>query len=81
MSTENNDKKNWLEKLTDRYNAVVMKFDLPEDMHHEIETFMLTIAKEQYLAGSKSGITWLRKQVGAKPGQLLAAVDAPPQTA
>ena len=80
MSTDNtSDKKSWLDKLTDRFDALMVKFDMPEDIRHEIESFVLAVAKEQYTAGNKGGIAWLRKQVGAKPGQLLAAVDVPAQ--
>lgn len=82
MSTESNEtKKSWLEKLTDRFDALMVKFDMPEDIRHELESFVLSVAKEQYTIGNKSGISWLRKQVGAKPGQLLAAVDVPAATA
>ncbi|HRH32195.1 MAG TPA: hypothetical protein PLK06_02625 [bacterium] len=81
MSTNTNDKKSWLDKLSERFDALMTKFDMPEDIRHEIETFMLSVAKEQYLTGNKAGISWLRKQVGAKPGQLLAAIDAPAQAA
>ena len=82
MSIDNNEtKKTWLEKLTDRFDALMVKFDMPEDMRHELESFVLSVAKEQYTIGNKSGISWLRKQVGAKPGQLLTAINAPVQTA
>jgi hypothetical protein len=82
MSIDNNEtKKTWLEKLTDRFDALMVKFDMPEDMRHEIESFVLNVAKEQYTAGNKGGIAWLRKQLGAKPGQLLKATDVAFQTA
>ncbi len=78
MSTDSDKKQNWLEKLTDRFNALMAKYDMPEDIHHEIESFVLSVAKDQYIAGNKSGISWLRKQVGAKPGQMLQAVNVAP---
>lgn len=82
MSTENNEtKKNWLDKLTERFNALMTKFDMPEDIRHELESFVLAVAKEQYMSGNKGGIAWLRKQLGAKPGQLLTAANVTPQTA
>jgi hypothetical protein len=82
MSTDNNnDKKSWLDKLTDRFDALMTKFDMPEDIRHEIESFVLSVAREQYTAGNKGGIAWLRKQLGAKPGQLLKATDINVQTA
>lgn len=83
MSNENNnqDKRNWVEKLTERFQNLMSKYDMPEDISHEIESFMLAVAKEQYIAGNRGGIAWLRKQVGAGRGQILKAVDAPPATA
>jgi deoxyadenosine/deoxycytidine kinase len=82
MSTENTtDKKSWYAKLTERFEALMKKFDMPEDIRIELENFVFGVAKEQYLNGNKSGISWLRRQVGAKPGQILAAIDAPPTTA
>lgn len=81
MSTDTETKKTWLDKLTDRFDALMAKFDMPEDIRHELETFMLNVAKEQYTAGNKGGIAWLRKQLGAKPGQLLKATDISLQTA
>ena len=82
MSTENSElKKTWLEKLTERFDALMAKFDMPEDIRHELESFVLAVAKEQYTSGNKSGISWLRKQLGAKPGQLLTPMNVPVQTA
>lgn len=80
-SSSQTEKRSWLDKLTDRFDALMVKFDMPEDIRHEIESFMLSVAKEQYLTGNKAGISWLRKQVGAKPGQILTAMDAPAATA
>jgi hypothetical protein len=72
------DKRNfWIEKITDGFHVIANKYDLPEDMRHEIEGYVLNVAKDQYFAGNKSGIAWLRKQAGAKQGQILAAIDAP----
>jgi hypothetical protein len=81
MSTDTETKKTWLDKLTDRFDALMIKFDMPEDIRHELESFVLNVAKEQYTIGNKSGISWLRKQLGAKPGQLLKASDVNLQSA
>ena len=75
METEK--KLSWYDRLLDRFNEVVSKFDLPEDMRHEIENFVLGVARDQFQAGNRSGIAWVRKQAGAKPGQLLQAISAP----
>ena len=83
MSNDYNskDKRSWVEKLTDRFNELMLKHDMPEDISHELETFVLTVAKEQYIAGNRGGIAWLRKQVGAGKGQILVAANAPQPTA
>jgi len=35
---------------------------LPNEVGAEIKTLLLTIAKEQYMAGNRSGIRWAREQ-------------------
>jgi hypothetical protein len=56
-------KKKWYEILEDRYNTLMAKFDMPEDISHEIYNFVFQISKEQYMRGNSSGIAWLRKQM------------------
>ena len=36
------------------------QLNLPEDTSAEIKTFMLTVARDQYMSGNKSGIRWAR---------------------
>lgn len=75
METEK--KISWYDTMLDKFNALMSKFDMPEDMRHEIESFVLGVARDQYTTGNRNGIAWLRKQAGAKRGQILVAMDAP----
>ncbi len=75
METEK--KISWYDTMLDKFNALMSKFDMPEDMRHEIESFVLGVARDQYTTGNRNGISWLRKQAGAKRGQILVAMDAP----
>ncbi len=55
-------KKSWYDILEERYNALMVKFDMPEDIAHEIYSFINEIAREQYKSGNKQGISWLLKK-------------------
>jgi len=55
-------KQKWYDILEARYNELMIKFDMPEDIAHEIYSFITDIAKEQYKSGNKSGISWLLKK-------------------
>jgi benzoyl-CoA reductase/2-hydroxyglutaryl-CoA dehydratase subunit BcrC/BadD/HgdB len=61
-NTNTNNKKKWYEVLEDRFNSLMIKFDMPEDIGHEIYSFVLETAREQYKSGNRSGISWLKKQ-------------------
>ncbi len=56
-------KKKWYEILEERFNALMTKHDMPEDIAIELYNFILETAKDQFKSGNKSGIAWiLRKQ-------------------
>ena len=70
-------KKTWYDILEERYNALMVKFDMPEDIAHEIFSFIDSVAREQYKSGNKSGISWLLKKQaieGIRPRGVAAAV-------
>ncbi len=67
------EKKNWSARIMDKFDALMSKFDMPEDIQIDLRNFVSEVAREQYKAGNKSGIAWLRKRAGAQPGQLLVA--------
>lgn len=53
----------WYEELQDRFEAIMRKHDMPEDIAHELHGFVLAVAQEQYRTGNRSGIAWLRRQI------------------
>lgn len=73
MSENVNEKKNWSAQLMERFDALMKKFDMPEDIQIDLRNFVSDVAREQYMAGNRNGIGWLRKKAGAKPGQMLIA--------
>ncbi|MBP9828221.1 hypothetical protein KBC55_03645 [Patescibacteria group bacterium] len=53
----------WFTELTDKFQALMRKYDMPEDIEWELQQFVVSIAKDQYRAGNRSGISWIRKQM------------------
>ena len=74
-------KQSWYDKLSDNFDALMRKFDMPEDMQIEIREFMLSVAKEQYKSGNRSGIAWLRKKLSPEANAELSASFARSQAA
>lgn len=69
---ENNQKQSWYDKLSDSFDALMRKFDMPEDMAIEIREFMFNVAREQYRVGNKSGISWLHRKMREGSGEQQA---------
>lgn len=57
-----NPKAKWYVELMERFNVIVEKQALPEDVASELKVFMLEVARKQYMAGNRSGIRWAREQ-------------------
>ncbi len=55
----------WYFNLLDKVQELVRRFDLPEDIATEVQGLTIEIAREQFKAGNKSGIAWLKKQQAA----------------
>lgn len=47
-------------ELMDKFDNLMERIGMPEDVSNEVKTFILGVAKEQYLAGNRSGIRWAR---------------------
>ena len=60
-------KNNWYQNLLDRITNLSEQFGLDEMQTHAFRDFVVTLAKEQYKRGSKSGAGWAFAQ--AKKGQ------------
>lgn len=52
----------WYYKLLDKVHELIRKFDLPEDIAADVQRLTIDIAREQFKAGNKSGIAWLKKK-------------------
>ena len=63
-------KKKWYEILEDNFNALMSKYDMPEDISLELHAFVLEVARKQYISGNNSGIRWMRMKMSA-PKQAL----------
>lgn len=56
-------KQTWYDKMSDSFEALMRKFDMPEDMQIELREFMFSVAREQYRVGNKSGISWVYRKM------------------
>ena len=56
-------KAKWYIELMQRFNAVTEKVAAPEHVANEFKVLLFDVAREQYMAGNRSGIAWIRKQM------------------
>ncbi len=68
--------KGWLSILQDNFHSLMKKHDMPEDIAHDIETFVLSVAKDQFRAGNRGGIAWTHKQYALKRNGALQPAGA-----
>lgn len=73
---ENNNKQSWYDKLSDSFDALMRKFDMPEDMQIELREFMFSVAKDQFRSGNKSGISWVYRKMREEQGSSVASAVA-----
>ncbi|NBS69178.1 hypothetical protein EBT31_09745 [bacterium] len=71
-----NAKQSWYSKLSDSFDALMRKFDMPEDMEIELRDFVFTVAKEQFRVGNKSGISWVYRKMREEQGVPATPVAA-----
>lgn len=55
----------WYTELTERFETLMEQLGIDEDTGSEIKLFLLQIARDQYMAGNRSGIRWARTQSAA----------------
>lgn len=53
---------NWYYTLLNKVNELIRKFDLPEDIAAEVQSLTIEVARDQFKAGSKSGVAWILKK-------------------
>jgi hypothetical protein len=54
----------WHVKITERFDTLMEKLGIPDDIAQEVRTLLLEVAKEQYKSGNKSGIRWFAEKHG-----------------
>ena len=59
-----NVKAKWYVELMERFSSLMARIGMPDSAISEIRDFMLSVAREQYMAGNRSGIAWMRKKAG-----------------
>lgn len=65
-----NTKAKWYVELMERFSNLMARVGMRDDAIQEVREFMLSVAKEQYMAGNRSGIAWMRKK---EEGKLTSA--------
>lgn len=78
METTNSSASNggWYYKLLDKVQELIRKFDLPEDIAADVQSLTIEVAREQFKAGNRSGIAWIKKEQaknGVREGSPVAA--------
>lgn len=58
--------KGWYSILMDTFHSIMKKYDMPEDIANDIEAFVMSVAREQFRAGSKSGAAFIYKKYGIR---------------
>jgi len=69
--------KNWFQNLSDHIHQLAEQFDLDEMQTQTFRDFVVSIAREQYKTGSRSGAGWAFK----KAKEQLNGSRAPQQPA
>lgn len=67
---------NWFQKLSDNVLALAEEFGLSDTHTNRFKDFVVTLAKEQYKIGNKSGISWAFKQAREEAGQTMTTKPA-----
>ena len=58
----------WYVTLVESVNTMAEELGLSDHATAKLRDFVITKAKEQYMAGNRSGIRWMRKQMNKKNG-------------
>lgn len=70
----NNDPKSesWYSKLLGNIGTMSQELQVPGELKESFREFVMGVARDQYCAGNKAGIRWLRVQI-SKGDQATAA--------
>ena len=65
MTHVKNPNAKWYVDLCNRFEALMHNLGIPSEPSAKIKNLLIEIAKEQYMAGNRSGIRWAREQAAA----------------
>jgi hypothetical protein len=51
----------WYVELIEKFKKLMELHGMPDDVALDVKDFVLDVAREQYMAGNRSGIAWARK--------------------
>jgi hypothetical protein len=63
MMTIKNPEAKWYVDLCKQFEEMARRFKIGEEAASELKVFILETARNQYLAGNRSGIRWAREQM------------------
>jgi len=64
MSTQTETKSSWMRDMVTKVQTLAEDLQLDDDHTvSRLRDFVLGIAKEQYMIGNRSGISWMRRQM------------------
>lgn len=61
---EQSTKGKWYTELMQRFQGLTGRLGLSEHEADQVKEFILSIAREQFMAGNRSGIAWMHKKAG-----------------
>jgi hypothetical protein len=63
MTYPKNQNASWYVRLLERFNTLVERHSIPDEIAKELREFTLQIAKEQYMSGNKCGIAYAHRTI------------------
>ncbi len=63
----------WYSKLIANVSTMAEQLQLPGEMREAFREFVMGVARDQYCAGNKAGIRWLRVQMSKENAEGAAA--------
>ncbi len=66
MNIVKNPQAKWYMELMDKFNHLMERMGVPESISNEFKVLLIDVARDQYMAGNRSGISWIKKQMAGE---------------